>query len=205
MDYVETQGDYLPNGEEERLMQNMLYYTFYQKEPAKEGFSSIPEALKSILKNEHMRREIYDLLELNYKSIKSIEIPNDINFITPLTVHSVYSKEQIMAALGYFNEEKCPAFREGVKYFKDKQLDVFLLRFTSPRKTFHLLRYMKTMPLMKGYFIGNLKVRYQSKVQQVNDISIIEKEEVRLLYLLGSISKNTAIRRHLFSWEHVII
>ncbi|MEK4802018.1 DUF3427 domain-containing protein [Oceanobacillus sp. FSL K6-0118] len=157
MDYVETQGDYLPNGEEERLMQNMLYYTFYQKEPAKEGFSSIPEALKSILKNEHMRREIYDLLELNYKSIKSIEIPNDINFITPLTVHSVYSKEQIMAALGYFNEEKCPAFREGVKYFKDKQLDVFFTTLYKSEKDF------SPSTLYEDYAINERLFHWQSQ------------------------------------------
>ena len=32
-----------------------------------------------------------------------------------------------MAAFGYYNEEKKPAFREGVKYFEDKGIDIFFI------------------------------------------------------------------------------
>lgn len=41
-----------------------------------------------------------------------------------------------MAALGYFNENKKPAFREGVKYFEDKALDIFFITFNKSDKDF---------------------------------------------------------------------
>lgn len=136
MRYVEANGEVMPAVEEERLMLNMFYYTFFQKEPIKEGFSSLHDGLKSVLENERIRKEIFDLLVFNYKSIKTLEIKNDFDFTTPLTVHSTYSKEQIMAALGYYNEEKCPAFREGAKHFKEKQIDVFFTTLNKSEKDF---------------------------------------------------------------------
>ncbi|RKQ34702.1 DEAD/DEAH box helicase [Oceanobacillus halophilus] len=134
--YVRSNGQIYSSNEEEKLMVNMLYYTFYQKEPVKEGFSTIKTGLEKILENDQIRMEILQILEFNYQSIKTLEIDNDFDFVTPLTVHSTYSKEQIMAALGYFNEEKCPAFREGVKHFKDKKLDIFFTTLNKSEKDF---------------------------------------------------------------------
>src|SRR5690625_6284021 len=95
-------------------MVKVIYYTDFQKDNVKDEFSTVNDALKSVLEYKTIRQEVLDLLQFNYKSIKTMEIANEFDFITPLTVHSTYSREQVMAALGYFNEEKCPAFREGV-------------------------------------------------------------------------------------------
>src|SRR5699024_397746 len=108
--YVRFKGEIDVQNSEESLMVNMLYYSFFQKEPAKEDFNSINAALKSIFENKQMHKEIFDLLMFKYKSIKTLEIANDFEFTTPLTVHSTYSKEQILAALDYYNEKNCPAF-----------------------------------------------------------------------------------------------
>lgn len=43
-----------------------------------------------------------------------------------------------MAALEYYNEEKTPAFREGVKYFQDKNLDIFFITLNKSEKDFSL-------------------------------------------------------------------
>ncbi|WP_218775598.1 DEAD/DEAH box helicase [Oceanobacillus senegalensis] len=134
--YVQTAGEYHIKNKEEKLMENMLYYSFYKKEPSKEGLATINDGLKRIFENKHIQMEILQILEFSYYSIKTIEIENEFDFITPLTVHSTYTKEQIMAALGYFNEEKCPAFREGVKHFKDKKLDIFFTTLNKSEKDF---------------------------------------------------------------------
>jgi len=122
--------------EEEQIMLNMFYYSFYQKHPGAEGFSSVEEGIRYILSHERMRQEILDVLQFNYNEIKTMEIAHDLNFTTPLTVHSVYSKEQILAALGFFDEEKSPTFREGVKHFKDKNLDSFFTTLNKSEKDF---------------------------------------------------------------------
>lgn len=134
--YVRANAQINLNGKEEKLMVNMFYYTFFQKEPVKEGFSSVKQGLEQILENERMRAEILELLEYRYQSIKTMEMENQLDFTTPLTVHSTYSKEQIMAALGFYNEEKCPAFREGAKHFKDKKLDTFFITLNKSEKDF---------------------------------------------------------------------
>ena len=51
-------------------------------------------------------------------------------------MHSNYSTNQILAAFGYYNEEKSPAFREGVKYFEDKDLDIFFITLNKSEKDF---------------------------------------------------------------------
>src|SRR5699024_9705020 len=136
MRYVEAQGAMVPQHEEEQMMVNMFYYSFFQKEPAKEGFGSIREGLEAILEHARMRKEIYDLLAFNYKSIQTMEIAHDFEFTTPLTVHSTYSTDQVMAALGFFNADKAPAFREGAKHFKEEEVDVFFTTLNKSEKEF---------------------------------------------------------------------
>jgi len=157
IDYIEAQGNMLIRDEEEKLMVNMLYYTFYKKEPVKEGLSTVKDALKSVFENERMRQEILDLLQFNYNSIKTLEIENDFDFVTPLTVHSTYSREQIMAALGYFNEEKCPAFREGVIHLKDKKIDVFFSTINKSEKDF------SPSTMYENYAINERRFHWQSQ------------------------------------------
>lgn len=54
----------------------------------------------------------------------------------PLDLHCDYSTDVIMAAFGYYNEEKKPAFREGVKYFEDKGIDIFFITLNKSDKDF---------------------------------------------------------------------
>src|SRR5699024_5785132 len=84
---------------------------------------------------------------------------HDFDFPTPLTVHSTYSREQVLAALGYFNEDQCPAFREGVKYFKDKKLDVFFVTLNKSEKDY------SPSTLYEDYAINERLFHWQSQSQ----------------------------------------
>ncbi len=42
----------------------------------------------------------------------------------------------MLAAFGFWNEEKAPAFREGVKYFEDKGTDIFFITLNKSDKDF---------------------------------------------------------------------
>lgn len=132
---------YIDEGKEvendlEQLMLNMLYYTFYQSYPEKEGFSSIEEGIKAIIAYHEFKEEILQILHYLYQTIETLEIANNFSFPCPLQVHSKYSTAQVMAALGYFNEESSPSFREGVKYFKEKNLDIFFITLNKSEKDF---------------------------------------------------------------------
>ncbi|WP_202076532.1 DEAD/DEAH box helicase [Caldalkalibacillus salinus] len=121
---------------EETQMLAMFYYSFYKDVPYKEGFTSIEEGVKHVLRSQQMTYEIKSILSYNYQTLDQMEIQHDLNFTCPLGVHSSYSKAQIMAALGYFNDERAPSFREGVKYFADKKLDVFFVTLNKSEKDF---------------------------------------------------------------------
>jgi len=122
--------------EEERLMLSMFYYTFYQHYPQKQGYSSIEDGLWTIFSIKEFKNEIVEILEYLYSSLETMEIENEFDFPCPLTVHSRYSTAQVLAALGYFNETASPSFREGVKFFKEKSLDVFFTTLNKSEKDF---------------------------------------------------------------------
>ena len=120
--------------EEERLMLNMMYYTFYNNALEKEGLLSLREGINRLLNNKVMMKEVCEILTYNYNHINFIDKEIDLGFTCPLDLHCDYSRDVIMAAFGYFNEDKKPAFREGVKYFEDKKLDVFFITLNKSDK-----------------------------------------------------------------------
>jgi hypothetical protein len=124
------------NTEEEKIMLAMFYYSFYTNNPHQDGILTIEEGISKISENKEMKEEILAILNYNYETVEFMEIENNLNFICPLGIHSRYSTAQILAALEYFNEEKSPAFREGVKYFKEKQIDIFLITLNKSEKDF---------------------------------------------------------------------
>jgi superfamily II DNA or RNA helicase len=132
-DYIETGK---VSSKEEELMLNMFYYSFYQSHPEKEGLSSIREGIENVLKHPVFKEEIKQIIEVLYDSLETVELPPNLDFPCPLQVHSRYSTAQVLAGLDYNNEEQSPAFREGVKYFKDKKLDIFFITLNKSEKDF---------------------------------------------------------------------
>ncbi len=122
--------------EEEKLMLAMFYYSFYNNYPEKEGTGTIEDGVKRILAHPDFKMEILEILKYLYGSVETLELGNDLELPCPLRVHSKYSSSQVMAALGYFNEKSSPSFREGVKYFKDKSLDIFFITLSKSEKDF---------------------------------------------------------------------
>lgn len=123
------------NGEE-KLMLNMFYYSFFKSHPDKEGFASIEQGLQSILQYQEFKDEIRSILEFQFESLETMEMANDYSFPCPLRVHCRYSTAQVLASFDYYNESQSPAFREGVKYFQDKDLDIFFITLNKSDKDF---------------------------------------------------------------------
>lgn len=132
-DYIET-GE--ASSKEEELMLNMFYYSFYQSHPEKEGLSSIREGIENVLKHPVFKEEIKQIIGVLYDSLETVALQPNLDFPCPLQVHSRYSTAQVLAGLDYNNEEQSPAFREGVKYFNDKKLDIFFITLNKSEKDF---------------------------------------------------------------------
>ncbi|WP_084405881.1 DUF3427 domain-containing protein [Alteribacter aurantiacus] len=120
----------------EELMLHMFYYSFYQRHPEQEGFSSIQEGIECVLEHTVFVAEIQEILDVLYDRLETMELEPNFHFKCPLQVHSQYTTAQILAGFEFYNGEKSPAFREGVKHFKDKNLDIFFITLNKSEKDF---------------------------------------------------------------------
>ncbi len=122
---------------EEKLMLGMIYYSFYLDAPAKLGYTSFENALTTLYEdNKIMIKEAFDILQHNYQHIDFVDKQVNLGFICLIDLYCSYSTDQTMAALGYFQESVKPTFREGVKHFKAKKLDVFFITLNKSEKDY---------------------------------------------------------------------
>ncbi|MBS5939999.1 DEAD/DEAH box helicase [Clostridium sp.] len=122
--------------QEESLILNMMYYIFYNDAPKKLGLPSLKQGINRLLNNKTMMKEVCDILTYNYKNLEFVDKKVDLGFECPLDLHCDYTTDVIMAAFGYYNEDKKPAFREGVKYFEDRKTDIFFITLNKSDKDF---------------------------------------------------------------------
>ena len=155
--YIE--GDHNPQNEEETLMRNMLYYTFYKKYPEKMGFKCIDDGIEAILHEDFVRSEVLEILYYNRNHIGFVARLNEYGFTCPLDLHCRYNTNQIMAAFGYFSETSSPEFREGVKWFDNKRTDIFLINLNKSEKEF------SPSTMYEDYAINSTLFHWQSQSQ----------------------------------------
>ncbi|MBO9610356.1 MAG: DUF3427 domain-containing protein [Paenibacillaceae bacterium] len=152
-----------PQTEEERLMLGQLYYTFYRAEPGKQGYASVIAALRDTLAYPAFRREVIAILTYKLAHLDFVDKPHTFPYVCPLAVHCRYSMDQILAAFGYWNEEKAPSFREGVKYFEDKKTDIFFITLNKSDKDF------SPSTLYEDYAINEWLFHWQTQSRTAED------------------------------------
>ncbi|WP_195945911.1 DEAD/DEAH box helicase [Paraclostridium bifermentans] len=124
----------LTDSEEQMLL--MLYYTLYTKIPKELGINNVIEFLKRLYSNRSMYEEILEVLKYNLNHIKVKTLSDELKFESNLEVHSTYTKEQILAALGKNTIDKQYPLREGVLYIEEIKTDIFLITLNKVEKHF---------------------------------------------------------------------
>lgn len=163
------QGDTAVRTTEERLMRNMLYYTFYKKHPAKCGFRSIDKGIRSVLDAPFVREEVLQILTYNRKHIGFVAGKNDYPYVCPLELHCSYNTGQIMAAYGVFTETESPEFREGVKYLEEKRTDLFLINLNKSERDF------SPSTMYEDYAVSDRLFHWQSQSQDRQSSAKIQR------------------------------
>ncbi len=166
--------DYINNPDmklnyEEKILLNMFYYTFYSEIPNKQGLPSEKEGILELVKTQEYRNEILEILNILYERINCVPVANSYDFINPLEVHSTYTLAQIMASYEYFDEHSKPSFREGVKYFEDKNLDIFLVTLNKSDKDF------SEATLYEDYAINENLFHWQSQNRDSQESKNIQR------------------------------
>lgn len=171
---IEFSRKYIKNtdmnlNKEDLILKNMLYYTFYVKNPDREGISSIKEGIEKIISNKLIKEEILDILDVLYEKINCVPIKNSYDFICPLEVHCKYTQAQILAGLEYYREDFYGPMLEGVKYFKDKDLDIFFITLNKSEKDF------SELTLYEDYAISENLFHWQSQHKDTENSKNVQR------------------------------
>lgn len=117
----------------ERRLAEMLFFTLW---PDGGGFDSIDEGLDSLRQVPRVREGVSEVIDLAFEHADHpVHVLPEQFAEVPLKIHARYSREEVLAALGYASLQRRPnSFREGVLYAEDLNVDAF---FITLRKTDH--------------------------------------------------------------------
>ncbi|HZJ83389.1 MAG TPA: DUF3427 domain-containing protein, partial [Clostridia bacterium] len=115
-----------------RMLQ-MFQFTVWQKTVEESGFSDLKEGLMAICDNPILFQELLAILRYNLDHIDFVDEPVELGFDCPLDLYCRYSRDQILVALDDFNPN---VMRQGVKWFREKKLDIFINTLNKSEKNY---------------------------------------------------------------------
>lgn len=116
------------------LMALMLYYDFYQM-PIEN--LSLAEGIKSIGQNQDFVQEMQEYLNVKIDNIGFEEIPYvEMTKNFPLKIHSRYTRDQILVALGLSTINKISSNREGVALNKNTNVEGLFINLKKSEEDF---------------------------------------------------------------------
>lgn len=121
---------------EEKVLALMLHYDIWQEAGAKLGFSSLEKSFEALSQNPVMLSELGEVVNYQIKQVGFIEKDIDLGFVFPLKVHSRYSRDQILAAIGLHTFEKAASNREGVAENKILNVESFFVTLKKSEKEY---------------------------------------------------------------------
>ncbi|MBI9065626.1 MAG: DUF3427 domain-containing protein, partial [Marinilabiliaceae bacterium] len=127
------QLDFKSLSEEEMQMCLMLHYDVWQNAA---GYKNLEESIKAIGTNLMLIDELKDLITILLDDIDFMEYDINLGFPMPLKVHGRYTRDQILAACGYYSFERKPSSREGVQELKDKNTELLFVTLNKSEKNF---------------------------------------------------------------------
>jgi hypothetical protein len=103
----------------------------------KEGLpASSADSLARLRANPTLRAELADLLRYRLSCLDEVPPQIKLPFLCPLTLHALYTRDEILAALGDWTRTKQKEMREGVRYLREIQTDIFFVTLNKTEKEF---------------------------------------------------------------------
>lgn len=146
-----------PVNDVDQRMLRMFHYTVWQQPIGEAGFVSLADSMRQILRNSRLTQEIIEILTFNLEHLDFADEPVDLGYDSPLDLHCSYSRDQILAALDYFEDDRKPSMREGVVTIRDKNLDAFLVTLNKSDKDY------SPTTMYRDYIINERLFHWQSQ------------------------------------------
>jgi len=119
-----TLGDPAALAPADRPLLTMLSLSLWGRKDAPKDLAA---ALARLAANPLHLAEMRDLLTWLLERVASVAPPLALSFATPLELHGAYTRDEILAALGFWTLAEQSDVREGVKYLGSIQTDVFFV------------------------------------------------------------------------------
>ncbi|NLD06034.1 MAG: DUF3427 domain-containing protein, partial [Synergistaceae bacterium] len=135
---------------EEKRMLNMFTYTLCEKTYVDLDFDFSAHLRSSPT----ITAELIELLKYNFNRIDFVDKKLDLGFECPMDLHCTYTRDQILLAMDHMNPSN---MREGVKFIKDKEADLFLVTLNKSDKDY------SPSTMYKDYSINESLFHWQSQ------------------------------------------
>ena len=134
---------------EQRMLQ-MFYVTIWGEGADAWTDAIVQSRFAELANSPVLLRELIELLEYQYECIDFIDAPVDVGFDCPLDLHCTYSMRQITSAFDYCNFGAMQGL--GVKYFKDKNADIFFITLNKADKDYSPTTMYKDYSMNESLF-----------------------------------------------------
>jgi hypothetical protein len=111
----------------------MLYFSLWG---GMKTIGTYDEVVGRLSGNQCLRGELVELLNYRLSRVGTVAVDLSLPFACPLTLHSLYTRDEILAALGRWTLKARPDMREGVLYLKEISADVFLTTLNKTEKDY---------------------------------------------------------------------
>ena len=140
--------------ERELRMLEMFQITIWGANLKNAPYSDALECLRHVKQNTVLYQEIRELLQYNLEHIDFVDEEVDFGFECPLDLHCQYTRDQLYVALGIRDPGNV---REGVRWLKDKRVDVLTNTLNKSSKDY------SPTTMYKDYSINEHLFHWQSQ------------------------------------------
>jgi hypothetical protein len=123
------------------------------------GFSMATQGVARLKANPMLCEEVGELLDCKRGQIQSVPPELQLPFDCPLTLHAQYTRDEIMAGLGYWTLSEQKEMREGVVHIPSLRADAFLVTLNKTETDY------SPTTMYEDYAISDTLFHWQSQSQ----------------------------------------
>ncbi len=120
------------NDGQKRMLQ-MFYVSIWKNVIDYDNPNVAYEKLKSLACSKTMLHEIKELFKYLYENIDIVDKKIGFDFDCPIDLHCTYSRDQLLVAMDFM---KPSTVREGVKWLRDKKIDILFVTLNKSNKDY---------------------------------------------------------------------
>jgi superfamily II DNA or RNA helicase len=141
-------------GEDARRQLLMMHFALWGKDWLP---TSVLESVERVRQNPMMCAEMAEMLHYKLDQVQSVSPAADLPFPCPLTLHSQYTRDEILAALGHWTLQRQPDMREGVLHLPGIHADAFFITLNKTDREF------SPTTMYRDYAINDRLFHWQSQ------------------------------------------